>query len=187
MAENKVQFGLKNVHYAVLTDAGTMKWETPKAVPGAVTLTLDQAGSIDNFYADNLAYFVSNSNQGYTGSLEMARFTDEMLGDIWGMTIGTTSKVLTENADAAPKQFALLYQIDGDANNQYYVIYNCTATRPGAGSTTITDTKEPQTQSCDLTAVPMANGMVMARTTAETPTETVNAWFTAVFVEGATK
>lgn len=184
MAENKVQFGLKNVHYAILTiSGGTPTWGTPVAVPGAVTLTLDQNGSINNFYADDIAYYVTANNQGYTGSLEMARFSDQMLEDIWGFTEGATSKVLTENASVEPKAFALLYQIDGDADEQYYVIYNVTATRPGVGSTTITDTKEPQTQTSDITAVSLADGRVMARTTNATPTATKEGWFTTVFEE----
>lgn len=184
MAENKVQFGLKNVHYAILTiSGGTPTWDTPVAVPGAVTLTLDQNGSIDNFYADDIAYYVTASNQGYTGSLEMARFSDQMLEDIWGFSLGGTSKVLTEDSSVEPKAFALLYQIDGDADEQYYVIYNVTATRPGVGSTTITDTKEPQTQTSDITAVSLADGRVMARTTNATPSATKEGWFTTVFEE----
>ena len=40
---NKVKFGLKNVHYAVLDETdGAASYGTPVAVPGAVNLNLSQ-------------------------------------------------------------------------------------------------------------------------------------------------
>lgn len=191
MAENKVQFNLKNVHYALLTEAnegGTVSysWATPVHVPGAVTLTLDPAGDVTPFYADGVIYYKAISNQGYSGSLEMARFPDQMLKDVWGFTMSETNMVLTENANVNPKDFALLYQIDGDADGQYYVLYNCAGTRPGVGSTTTTATKEPQTQSTDITAAALLDGRVMARTTGTTPEGVKTGWFTTVYEESAT-
>lgn len=188
--ENKVQFNLKNVHYAVLTEAKTggattYSWGTPVAVPGAVNLDLEQQGEITKFYADGIVYYQSPVNNGYEGDLEMARIVDKMLQDVWGMTLGTTSKVLTENANTEAKAFALLFQIDGDANEDCYVLYNCTGTRPAIAAKTKEDTKEPQTQSSTISAAPLGNGNVMARTTSETPEVTKNSWFSEVFVEGA--
>lgn len=184
MAENKVQFGLKNVHYAVATISGsTVSYGTPVAVPGAVSLTLDGSGDTNNFYADNTAYYVTYSNEGYSGTLEMARFTDDMLKDIWGYTLGSTSKVLTESTSATAKQFALLFEIDGDATAQHYVIYNCTAGKPSISSSTTNENTEPQTQSCNITALALPDGKVTAHTTDATPTATVTGWYTTVFVE----
>lgn len=184
--ENKVQFNLKNVHYAVLDNSGdTPVWETPVAVPGAVTLTLDPQGDVSPFYADGIVYFQSVANNGYSGDLEMARYSDQMMQDIWGMELTETEKVLVENAEVEPKPFALLYQIDGDVENQYYCLYNCTGTRPGIGSTTNTETKEPQTQTSTISAVALEDGRVMARTTSQTTEEVKAAWFTKVFEKGA--
>ena len=43
--ENKVQFNIKNVHYAVMTaDGETPTWENPVPVPGAVNLSLEASG-----------------------------------------------------------------------------------------------------------------------------------------------
>lgn len=180
MSENKVRFGLKNVHYAILTSGS---YATPVAVPGAVNLDLSPNGETNRFYADDITYYLSTGNQGYEGSLEMAKIPDDMLKDVWGYTQGTTSKVLTENASAEPKNFALLYQISGDADDEYYVLYCCSAGRPEAGSQTLEDSKTPNTQSFELSAVPMSDGKVMAKTSATTPTATKSSWFTTVFVE----
>lgn len=184
MAENKVQFNLKNVHYAIITEGTSgISFGTPVAVPGAVSLNLDPQGGITPFYADGIVYYNAVANNGYAGDLEMARFPDQMMQDIWGYSIGSTSKVLTENATVEPKNFALLYQIDGDQNSNYYVLYNCSAARPGVGSSTTTDSKEPQTQTAAISAAPLADGKIMARTTADTPTATKTGWFTTVFQE----
>lgn len=183
MAENKVRFGLKNVHYAILNSGGT--YGTPVAVPGAVNLDLSPAGGTEQFYADNIAYYVTIANQGYEGSLELAKIPDTMLEEVWGYTLGTTSKVLTEDASAEPKTFALLFQVDGDQGNEYFVMYSCTAARPAVGSQTIEDTKEPRTQTVDLTVSARSDGKVYAKTTADTPAAVKSGWFTAVYVEGA--
>lgn len=182
MAENKVRFNLKNVYYSKLTGN---TYGTPTAVPGAVALDLAPEGEMTKFYADGLVYYTTTANQGYSGSIEMARIPDTMLKDIWGMTEGTTSKVITENANTEPATFALLYQIDGDEESEMFVLYACTATRPNIGSKTNEDNKTVQTQTCDITAAPRSDGKVFARTTNATPASTKTGWFASVFIEGA--
>ena len=149
--ENKVQFNLKKVHYAVMNTGGsTPTWATPVPVPGAVNLSLKAQGKLNKFYADGMVYYQSSSNAGYEGDLEMARFIDKMLQD-------------------------------GDAGNDLYCLYNCTGTRPGIAAATSTETKEPQTQTSTISAAPLENGYVFARTTAETSEDVRNAWFTKVW------
>ena len=65
MPENKVQFNIKNVHYAVQTVEGsTVTYAQPEKVPGAVSLSLDAAGEITPFYADGIVYYASAANNG---------------------------------------------------------------------------------------------------------------------------
>lgn len=183
---DKVQFNLKNVHYAVQTASGDAPtWDTPVKVPGAVNLSLDQQGELTKFYADGIVYWQSSSNNGYEGDLEMALIPDQMLMDIWGYTKTETDNVLIENATVEPKAFALLFEIDGDVNGRRYCLYNCSGTRPGISSKTNESTKEPQTQSFTVSAVPLENGKVLARTTDETTSQVKNEWFSEVYEEAA--
>lgn len=185
--ENKVSFNLKNVHYAPLTattsEAGvkTYSWAKPVHVAGAVSLALDAEGDTSKFYADGIAYYVSVANNGYSGDLEMARFPEKMLQDLWGFTLDTTDKVLLENASANAKPFALLFEIDGDQSGERYLLYNCTANRPGVGGATTEDTKEPRTQTVTITAAPLEDGRIKAATTSNTPESTKTGWFNAVW------
>ena len=183
---DKVQFNLKNVHYAVQNTGGdTPEWATPVKVPGAVSLTLDQQGELSKFYADGIVYWQSSSNNGYEGDLEIALFPDQMLMDVWGYTKTESDNVLIENATVEPKAFALLFEIDGDANGRRYCMYNCSGTRPGIGSKTNEASKTPQTQKSTISAVPLENGDVLARTTDETTPTVKQKWFEKVYQKPA--
>ena len=182
MAElSKVQFGLSRAYYSVLTNN---TYGTPVALPGAVSLTLNREGSEpEKFYADNITYFVAPAvNSGYTGTLTLAKVPASFGVDVLGEVVDDNG-MQVEIADANPKSFALLFQVDGDADEELYVLYNVTGTRPNIGSQTNEATKEPRTQSSDITAIPLADGRVLARTTADTPTATKTGWFTTVFQE----
>ena len=189
MAENKVRFGLKNVYYAMLTEAADSStnnsFGTPKAVPGAVSMTMDSNGTDGTFYADNVAYYKTFANNGYTGSLEMARITDEMLEDVWGMTV--ENGILTEKNNVQPKPFALMFQISGDKNEELYVLYRVVPTsKPSMGSETVAEEVEPGTQTFDFQALPLVTGpsyqagKVFGRTVESTSTAIRTAWFTNV-------
>ena len=132
------------------------------------------------FYADGIVYYQAVANNGYSGDLEAARMHDKMLQEVWKFELDD-NKVLIENANGEPNSFALLYQIDGDVNEDYYCLYNCSGTRPGIGGTTNTETKTPQTRKSTISAVPLANGNVMARTTSTTSANVKGNWFKEVY------
>ena len=71
---NKVKYNLKNVHAAKLTkgDDGNFTYDTPQAIPGAVSISLEAEGDSSPFYADGIVYFRSTANNGYSGDLEIA-------------------------------------------------------------------------------------------------------------------
>ena len=188
---NKIKYGLKNVYYAVATIAanGSATYDTPVAVPGAVSLSLDPQGDNSPFYPDNIAYYVSIANSGYEGDLEMALFPDAFRKDVFG-EIEDTKGVLIEDANASPVHFALLFQFEGDVTATKHVLYNCTAQRNTVGSTTKSDTVEPQTESATITATSiyvaaLDKDIVKASTGESVDSTTYSGWNTAVYVPTA--
>lgn len=124
-------------------------------------------------------YYVCQSNNGYSGDLEVAMFPESMLTDIWGMT-KSKNGLIVENANAAASNFALLFEVDGDITGRKYVLYNCSGTRPGITGNTKNDSTEPDTQSSSLTVSPLKDGTIKAHT-ADDATEAVRkAWYTKV-------
>lgn len=188
MSENKVVFGLKNVHYAVLTEGSTNSWATPVAIPGAVNLVLDPQESENEFYADNVVYYKSFSNNGYTGSLEIAKIPESMLADIWGESLDSTSKVYYEKTGIQPKAFALLFQVEGDQSNELYAYYRVIPGRPSAGAATTTDTVEPTTTTFNISALPLVTGsatqkgIVRGHTGEDTTSTIKSGWFSSVTI-----
>ncbi len=176
---NKVKFNIKNVHYAKKTAEGT--YDTPVALNGAVSISLEQQGELTSFYADGLKYYTSSSNGGYEGDLEMALITDEFRKDILGETLDT-GKVLIENANAQTVEFALGFDIDGDSTTTKFWFYNCTATRPNIESQTNEDSIEPQTDTVTISAAPSSDGTVRAKTTAETTQTIADGWYSKVYI-----
>ena len=177
--ENKVQFNLKNVHYALMQSDGS--YSTPVAIPGAVSLSLDPDGDTKPFYADGIKYYTSVANNGYSGDLEMALLPPAARKALWNIEEDSADHVLIERSSQQPAQFALLFQIDGDQQAALNVLYNCTASRPKIESKTDESGKEVQTQKCKIDAAPLTDGKVMASTTASTPSAVISNWFASVW------
>ena len=154
---NKVKFGLSNVHIAKITygtdgnGLPTITYGTPFALPGAVNLTLDAEGDTSDFFADNTKYFSSAANAGYSGSLEVALINDTFRTDILGETTDAKGAFI-ENKDDTIADFALGFQIEGDEKARKYWFYAVSATRPSTASQTIETSKEPVTDTLNITA-----------------------------------
>lgn len=177
MNEQKVFFGLKNVHYAPYTEVdGEIVYENFIPLEGAVNLNLTPNGETNKFFADNRAYYVVTSNQGYEGDLELAILPQKFRTDILGEVV-TTDGVLVETNTQRAKNFALAYEFSGNANDVRMVLYNCSATRPNLTNATTTETTEINTQTLSLTISPTPSGVVKGSTTNTTTTELYNNWY----------
>ena len=176
---NKVFYGLSNVHYAVATynqETDTYTYGTPVRIPGAVSTSLSAQGSIDDFYADNGVYDETESNTGYSGDIVFARVIDKFREDVLNESNGL------ENANNGTNEFALLFEFDGDVKKIRHVLYNCTAARPTIESSTKEDEIEVKTETLSIKASPLEGGYVKARTSDNTTEEAYAGWYSKVYL-----
>lgn len=152
---NKVKFGLSNVHIAkmLIKEDGTVTYDKPFAIKGAVNLTLDAEGEETPFYADNVKYYNSYANNGYSGDLEIADIPEKFRIDILGEKKDKNG-ALIESSDVEILPFALMYQIEGDTSGRRCVYYNTTVSRPSSEASTVEESKEPKTDTLSITTGP---------------------------------
>lgn len=158
--------------------SGTTSWGTPISIPGAVGWKPKAEGKDSTFYADNQQYYVTTSNNGYTGDLEMALVPDSVLAEMLGWQIDSNG-MLVEIADGAAKEFALLGQVEGDEKNRRFVYYNCKASRPAKENKTKGESIEPATDTLSLTITPLeVGGKFIVKGTMELSATNVTAYNT---------
>ena len=183
---NKIKYGIKNVYFAVATIAtnGSATYSPPIAMPGAVSLSMNQNGESNPFYADNIVYYTSISNNGYEGDLELAKVPADFLKHVLGYT-ADTSGVLYEDANAPIVHFALMFQFEGDTHAKRHVLYNCTSQRPALSGTTKEASIDPQTETIPISATSIYNSTLDKDIvkSSVTPTESTayNAWYSSVY------
>lgn len=180
---NRIKYGISSVYYAPITDLDTGTFGAPVAMPGAVSLTLEQQGEVYKSYADNIVWYQAAANNGYEGDLELRTIPETFYTDILGQSLEETDKVLVEKSTDSTKPFALLFKFNGDAANIDHVLYYCTATRPSIESTTVEDTVEVGSEIITISAAGLpSNGLVKAKSTPDTTSTITQKWYTEVYV-----
>jgi phi13 family phage major tail protein len=186
--KNKVKFNIRNAHVALkkVDDLGKITYDTPFAVPGSVSVSLEPQGELTPFYADGIKYYVSASNGGYEGDWELALVTDEFRQKILNECIDK-NKVMLESGDSKINEFAFGFEIDGDQRGTRFWFYSCSATRPTTESNTNEDTIEPVTDKLTISASAAPVGTdgkmyIRAKTTAESDEALFHSWFDKVYI-----
>ncbi|MCH4007724.1 MAG: phage tail protein [Eubacterium sp.] len=184
---NKVKYNLKNVYAAKLTETvkdgvTTFTYDTPKPIPGAVSISLDAEGETKAFYADGIVYFRSVTNNGYSGDLEIALIPEWFRTDILQEVLDDKGVLVEKSGLSDTVKFALLFEFDGDIRSIRHVLYYCTASRPSLESETKEDTIEPGTEKLSITADPRSDGLVKARSGDTTDAAAYDNWYKAVYL-----
>lgn len=182
----KIKYGLKNVHYAVVTETTdsatgvvTSSYGTIKAWPGAVNLTLDAQGDDSNFYADDGVYVTLSNNTGYSGTFESALVPEDVNISVMGQTKDVNG-VIIEKSDDVKKYIALMFEFAMDSSGRRFLFYRCSLARPSVASTTKGESIDPQTESVTITATPRPDDNAVKAYT-EQGSAAYNGWYSAVY------
>lgn len=185
---NKVLYGIEKCYIAKLTEAdGEITYGTPFAMPGVTGLSPEPQGDTTKFYADNVVYFIANSNQGYEGDLVLAITPEEFLTQILGQEVDDNGAVI-ENADDKQARFALMFEGKGDQKARRWVYWDCTATRPSRENNTQEESVEVGTETITITMSPRTSDKAI-KCYLEPSTENQDVYdtfFTKVYEKNAT-
>jgi len=182
MTENKVKFGLANVHVSKVSrdESGNVSLGIPRRIPGAVNIKIDPQGDTTPFYADNTVYFNSNTNTGYSGELEMALIPEWFELEYLNYKKSNDGLIVETNSNVN-SEFALLFEFEGDVKKIRHILYRCQATRPTIEGKTVEDKTDVQTSNLNFTASPLeVNGMniVKAKASEDISKEKYDSWYT---------
>lgn len=189
---NKIRYGLSHLGYALATIAtdNSASYGAVKMMPGARSISLTASGELEKWFADNVAYYIINNNQGYSGDLELAVIPEDFKTDCLKMVVDADG-ILYEDQGAEPAHFALVYQFEGDQKATRHCLYNVVAGRPEISGSTAEESIEPQTETIPIEAasiyVPaLSKNLVKGSTNADSNSVAYNNWFTQIHVYTAT-
>ena len=158
MDDNKVLFGLKNIHFVEYTqdeNGAAELGDDPYHLSGAVKMGLDPKTGEVTFRADDIDYYVDYSDNGYDMDLEMAQFPDDFKTRFLNyvpVADGGVAQVKTKKK----KKVAIMFEGKGDALHRRGILYNVTLGAVKRDHETTGDTNEPKTatMSCKVSGDP---------------------------------
>lgn len=156
---NKVEYGLSKCGvFPILSTAsdGTPSYGPFINLPGAKELKLDAEGDSVSVPADNVTWWQTTPNNGYSGSVTLKAIPDSFYTEILRETVDSNG-VYLENSDSQPREFAFVCQFEGDEKAARRIFYRAACGRPAQGSSTKTSTIEPNDMVINLTISPRLN------------------------------
>ena len=152
MANNKVEFGISQLHVGTYTveDDGTVTMGAPYHQKGAVSFSPEEQSEANNFYADNIVYWAGYTGGTFEGDLTVARFWDEFKTQFLGY-VELDDGGLAIKKNAIKPNVYIAFQVEGDVESRRIILYNCSLGGINREYSTIEDTKEPVTETIPVT------------------------------------
>lgn len=193
--ENKYRYDVKNCHYCPGTRNadGTITFDVSKIrrEPGIMSIDMQAQGDTKPIRADGIDYIIIASNNGYSGTLNFVKLSDDFRVDCLGEARDITTGIQYEDANVTPAPFALMGEFKGDVEGIRWIYYNCTASRPNQAGDNKENMKEPDTESLSVQVSPLPatidgeeKNIVRGGVTKSRNAATYNNWFTKVCLPG---
>jgi phi13 family phage major tail protein len=158
MSNNKVSFGLSNVHYSIATNNNdTWSFETPKRLIGAQEISSEIIGGSQSIYADDSVIATLVQNAGRNITLKLSELSDGFKVDILGYK-SLTNGNLVEVTNASVKTFALGFEFQGDVKSRRVWFYLCSVAPINEASKTKSDNVEANSITLNIVARPLEVG-----------------------------
>lgn len=192
--KNKYHYDVKNCKYCTgeRAEDGTITFSNEvKPLPGLKSIEMSAEGDTSKIRADGIDYIVIVSNNGYTGTANFVKVSEEFKVDCLAEKVDGKTGIQYEDADADPVPFALMGEFKGDKEGIRWIYYNCVATRIKQAGENKENQKEPDTEELELTASPLPVvidgkdvNIVRGGITKSMNPDTYDAWFKQVCIPG---
>ena len=152
MANNKVEFGISQLHVGTYTDdgEGNITLGTPYHQRGAVNFAPEESSEQNIFYADNIAYWSGYSGGSIEGDLEVAKYDDAFKTSFLGYKLLADGGLANVKNAVKPNVY-IAFQFEGDVESRRVIMYNCSLGAIVREYHTIEENKEPVTESLGVT------------------------------------
>lgn len=149
---NKVEFGISNLYVGTYTvgTTGSVTMGTPYHQAGAVSFSPEEQSENSNFYADNVIYWSAYTSGTFEGDLEVAKFDDTFKTQYLGYISKSDGGIAAVKNATKPSVY-IAFQVEGDSESRRVIMYNCSLGGITREYSTITDTKEPVTETIAVT------------------------------------
>lgn len=150
--KNKVFFGVSEIHVGTYTvgDDGTVSLGTPYALKGAKGITIDPEGDESNVYADDIKYWSQFVDNGFSGSMEVTRFTDEFKKLFMGYASVVGGGIASIKGATKPAVY-VAFQSKGNVEKRRCIMYNVTLGGIKTEHKTVEDKIDVATETIDIT------------------------------------
>lgn len=149
---NKVEFGISQLHVGTYTvdSNGDATLGSPYHQKGAVSFAPEEQSELNQFFADNIAYWAGYSGGSFEGDLEVAIFDDAFKKQFLGYKELTDGGLAIVKNSTKPNVY-IAFQVEGDAESRRVIMYNGQFGAITREFATIEENQEPTTETIAVT------------------------------------
>lgn len=136
-------FGVKNAHFAPMTDEDALTYAKPVPVAGTVEIKMEPSVEAGTSYADNEPWLDKQQDNGGSGTMSFydVESTPELralIAKLTGYQISTDGRMIL-SADIKPAPFAFMCEQPGHVMGKRRCLYKCQLSKPSTDAKTIED------------------------------------------------
>lgn len=127
-------FGVKNSHFALVTDEEKLTYEKPVHVAGTVEIGMEPSVESSTSYADNEPWIEKQQDDGGSGTMsfydtESTPELRQLIADLVGYTIAADGRTIL-SANKKPKPFAFMCEQPGHILGRRRCLLMCQLSKP---------------------------------------------------------
>ena len=152
-------FGVKNSHFAPVTDEEKLTYEKPVHVAGTVNIGMEPSVNTSTSYADNEPWLDKQQDNGGSGTMsfydtESTPELRKLIADLVGYTIAEDGRTIL-SANKTPKKFAFMCEQPGHILGRRRCLLMCQLSKPKQELATMQDTPDITQLDYDFTWRPV--------------------------------